>query len=61
MRTANHSGPEIWLACQRSVTSVDGHRTGSEMSDDVGPILVYIDEGIREILMSVAPLELRHV
>ena len=53
--------PEIWLVCQRSVTRADGCRTGSEFPTMSVPILVYIVEGIREILTSVEPLELRHV
>ena len=53
--------PEIWLVRQRSVTTVDGCRTGSECPMMSAPALVYIVGGIREILTSVAPLELRHV
>ena len=60
MRKTNHSGPEIWLVCQRSVTTVDGCRTGSECPIMSARILVYIVGRIREILTSVAPLELRH-
>ena len=60
MRKTNHSGPEIWLVCQRSVTTVDGCRTGSECPIMWARILVYIVGRIREILTSVAPLELRH-
>jgi hypothetical protein len=30
MRKTNHLGPETWLARQRSVTTADGCRTGSE-------------------------------
>ena len=61
MRKASIRRPEIWLVCQRSVTTADGCRTGSECPMMSAPILVYIVGGIREILTSVAPLELRHV
>jgi hypothetical protein len=45
MRKPNHSGPEIWLACQRSVTTADGCRTGSECPMISAPGLVYIVGG----------------
>src|SRR5260370_28815539 len=61
MRKARIRRPEIWLVRQRSVTTVDGCRTGSECPMMSAPALVYIVGGIREILTSVAPLELRHV
>jgi len=54
-------GPEIWLLRQRSVTTVDACRTGSECPMMSVPALVYIVGGIREILTSVAPLELRQL
>jgi hypothetical protein len=60
MRKARIRKPEIWLVRQRSVTPVDG-RTGSECPMMSAPALVYIVGGIREILTSVAPLELRQV
>ena len=59
MRKARIRRPEIWLVRQRSVTTVDGRRTGSERPTISVPILLYIWWGIREILTSVAPLELR--
>jgi hypothetical protein len=59
MRKASIRRPEVWLVCQRSVTTVDGCRTGSECPMMSAPALVYIVGGIREILTSVAPLELR--
>jgi len=61
MRKARIRRPEIWLVCQRSVTTADGCRTDSECPMMSAPILVYIVGGIREILTSVAPLELRQV
>ena len=61
MRKARIRRPEIWLVRQRSVTTVDGCRTGSECPMMSAPALVYIVGGIREILTSVAPLELRQV
>ena len=61
MRKARIRRPEIWLVRQRSVTTVDGCRIGSECPMMSAPALVYIVGGIREILTSVAPLELRHV
>jgi hypothetical protein len=61
MRKVRIQGLEIWLVRQRSVTTVDGCRTGSECPMRSAPALVYIVGGIREILTSVAPLELRHV
>ena len=61
MRKARIRRPETWLVCQRSVTTVDGCRTGSECPMMSVPALVYIVGGIREILTSVAPLELRQV
>jgi len=61
MRKARIRRPEIWLVCQRSVTTVDGCRTVPNAPIMSAPILVYIVEGIREILTSVEPLELRHV
>jgi len=61
MRKARIRRPEIWLVRQRSVTTVDGCRTGSECPMMSVPILVYIVGGIREILTSVAPLELGQV
>jgi hypothetical protein len=61
MRKAGIRRPEIWHACQRSVTTAAGCRTGSECPMKSAPILVYIVGGIREILTSVAPLELRQV
>jgi hypothetical protein len=61
MRKARIRRPEIWLVCQRSVTAADGCRTVSECPMMSVPFLVYIVEGIREILTSVAPLELRQV
>jgi len=39
--------PEIWLACQRTVTTLDGRRTGSEWPMLSAPILVYIVGGSR--------------
>jgi hypothetical protein len=54
MRKTNHYGPEIWLACQRSVSIAD--RTGSECSMMSVPILVYIVGRIREILAAPGPL-----
>ena len=60
MREINHSEPEIWLACQGSVTSADGC-DGFCMTMMSAPILVYIVGGRREILASVAPWELRQV
>jgi hypothetical protein len=50
MRKAGIRRPEIWLACQRSVTTADGCRRGSECPMMSAPILVYIVGGIREIL-----------
>src|SRR5260370_36984369 len=61
MRKARIRRPEIWLACQRSVTTAAGCRTGSECPMKSASILVYIVGGIREILTSVEPLELRHL
>jgi hypothetical protein len=61
MRKARIRRPEIWLVCQRSVTTAAGCRTGSECPMMSAPILVYIVGGIREILTSVEPLELRHL
>ena len=60
MRKARIRRPEIWLVRQRSVTT-DSCRTGSECPMMSAPALVYIVGGIREILTSVAPLELRQV
>ena len=54
MRKAGIRRPEIWLVCQRSVTTAAGCRTGSECPMKSAPILVYIVGGIREILTSVA-------
>ena len=55
MRKASIGRPEIWLVRQRSVTTVDGCRPGSECPMISAPALVYIVGGIREILTSVAP------
>jgi len=60
IRKARIRRPEVWLVCQRSVTTADGCRTGSECPM-MSAILVYIAGGIREILTSVEPLELRQV
>ena len=60
MRKARIRRPEIWLACQRSVTS-SRLWDGSECPMMSASILVYIVGGIREILTSVEPLELRHL
>jgi len=60
IRKARIRRPEVWLVCQRSVTTADGCRTGSECPM-MSAILVYIAGGIRETLTSVEPLELRQV
>ena len=54
-------GRRFGSLCQRSVTTGDGCRTGSGCPTMSAPGLLYIVGGIREILTSVAPLELRQV
>jgi len=54
MRKARIRRPEVWLVCQRSVTTADGCRTGSECPM-MSAILVYIAGGIREILRALSP------